>query len=78
MIDTLIYIGFFWMLVFQAVLFVSLNLPTPKNFKHKILKVLSTSKLIEYLMYAHLVSCLIAVFFYIDLSQQEGFHLHEK
>jgi len=46
MIDTLIYICFFWILVLEVVIFVILNLPTPKYFKGKIISFFSKNTLI--------------------------------
>lgn len=77
MIDA-IYIGFFWILVLETLIFVFLNLPTPKGFKSKLLNLLSHSRIISWLMYTHLIFCLLALFFYTDLSQSEEFYNTEK
>lgn len=77
MID-LLYGVFFWSLVLESVIFLFLNLPTPKGFKSTIINFLSTNKIVGYLIYAHLVFCLIALFFYLDLTQSQKFFLTEK
>lgn len=72
MIDA-VYMLFLWALALESVVFILLNIPTPRGIKGKMVNFLSTNKIVGYLMYAHLVFCVLALFFYFDLSQEESF-----
>jgi hypothetical protein len=74
----MLYIVFFWVLVIEAGIFLLLNAPTPRGFKGKLLNFLSNNKIITYVMYLHLGFCIIALFFYFDLMNEESFYHGEK
>ena len=78
MIAAMLYIGFFWVLVIEVVIFILLNAPTPRGFKGKVLNFLSNNKIIGYVMYLHLAFCALALFFYLDLANEEKFFTTEK
>ncbi len=78
MIAAMLYIVFFWVLVIEAGIFLLLNAPTPRGFKGKLLNFLSNNKIITYVMYLHLGFCIIALFFYFDLMNEESFYHGEK
>lgn len=67
MLDAFVYIFFFWALIGESAVFLLLNMPAPRGVKGKVLKFLSTNKIVSILMYAHLVFSLLAIFFYLDL-----------
>lgn len=67
----LVYYVFMWGLVVETVIFLFLNLPTPRGIKGKIVDFLATHRFVGYLMYLHLGCCILAAFFFFDLSQEE-------
>lgn len=74
MIDA-VYVVFLWALVAESIVFILLNIPTPRGAKGWMVNFLSTNKFVGYIMYAHLIFCILALFFYFDLSQEESFFL---
>ena len=78
MIAAMIYVGFFWLLIAEFLVFLLLTIPSPRGFKGKFINFLSSNKLIGKLMFVHLLMCLLAIFFYLDLSQSETFFNTEK
>lgn len=65
----LIYTGFFFLLVLEVILFLFLNLPTPKGWKGKIICFLNQNKSVKNIMRIHLGCCLIAGLFLVDCYQ---------
>lgn len=70
MLEELAYTFFFWALLGESFVFILLNMPAPKGVKGKVLKFLSTNKIVSILMYVHLLLSLIALFFFFDLANQ--------
>jgi hypothetical protein len=74
----LIYSGFFLVLLAEVVLFMFLNLPTPKGWKSKIIKFLNTNKSVKTVMKVHLGLCVISGLFFIDCMNKETKYQEEK
>lgn len=66
----LVYYFFFWVLAVEALVFVLLNIPTPRGFKGKLIDFLCTNTIVSYIMYGHIVLCILAVFFFFDLAEE--------
>jgi hypothetical protein len=65
----IVYVVFFWALIIETVLFIFLNIPSPTGVKGKIVNFLTTHRYVTFVMYLHLIFCILAAFFYLDLSQ---------
>lgn len=74
----LVYTLFFFVLILEVVVFLFLNLPTPRGWKGVIIRFLNTNKHIRTLMRGHLGLCLIAAFFMYDCYRQEKKYNDEK
>lgn len=72
------YFIFFWALIFQVVIFVLLSIASPLGIKGKIISLFTTHKSVGYILYFHLAFCILAAFFFLDLSQEEKHFLQEK
>jgi hypothetical protein len=62
-----IYILFFWILVLEIVVFLFLNMPSPKGWKGPVIRFLTTNKTVKQLLKIHLGLCVVAAFFFWDL-----------
>lgn len=74
----LAYSFFFVVLLFEVVVFLFLNLPTPHGWKAVIIKFLNTNKHVKSVMRLHLGCCLLAGFFYYDCYRQEAKYSLDK
>lgn len=70
-----IYIIFFWILVLEVLLFMFLNMPTPRGWKSKIIKFLINNKSIKTIMKLHLGCCFVAALFFYDCYRTENMFL---
>jgi hypothetical protein len=73
-----VYFIFFWFLILQALIFLFLNLPSPRGVKGKLINFISNHKHIGYVVYVHVAFCLLAGFFMMDLHQEETHFTQEK
>lgn len=62
----IIYTLFLFVLIIEVILFVFLNMPTPKGWKGKIAHFLHNNKTVQLMKKIHLAFCLIAVLFLLD------------
>ena len=69
---------FFFALVIEVVLFLFLNLPTPKGWKAVIMRFLNTNPKVRTMMRVHLGFCLLAGVFFVDSHNQEQRFRAEK
>jgi hypothetical protein len=61
-----IYAIFFWILVLEVLVFMFLNMPTPRGWKAKVIKFLIHNKTLKTIMKIHLGCCFIAALFFYD------------
>lgn len=73
-----VYVVFFWILVLEVIVFCFLNMPTPRGWKSKVIKVLTTSATVKTLMKIHLGCCLLAGLFFYDCYRTENMFQEEK
>jgi cytochrome b561 len=65
----IVYFTFFWALIVEVAIFFLLTVASPTGIKGKIISMFTTHKSIGYVLYVHLAFCILAAFFFIDLSQ---------
>ena len=69
---------FFFGLIVEVVLFLFLNLPTPRGWKSVIVRFLNTNPKVKSIMRAHLGFCLLAGVFFFNLHREENKYREEK
>ncbi len=67
----IIYVFFFWILVLEVVIFLFLNLPSPKGWKGTVVKFLTGSRTVKNLIKGHLIICTLAAIFFYDCMRTE-------
>jgi len=67
----LIYTGFFFVLVFEVLLFLFLNLPTPTGWKGAVVNFLSKNQKVKILLKVHLGCCILSALFFVDCMNRE-------
>jgi hypothetical protein len=60
----LAYITFLWVLVAEAIIFLLLTLPTPANYKARIIQAFMWSRTRAILLWVHLGMCVLASIFF--------------
>jgi hypothetical protein len=68
----LIYTGFFFILVIEVLLFLFLNLPTPKGWKGRTINFLSQNQSVRTLLKIHLGCCVLSALFFVDCMNRES------
>ena len=77
MIDA-IYILFFWLLIFEVILFLILALPFPDTLRRKIVNTFTKTSVMTFILRLHLGACILAALFFVDLYQTENMYTEEK
>ena len=72
------YIAFFWLLIFEVVLFLILSLPFPDTLRRKIVNTFTHTQMITFILRLHLGACILAAVFFVDLHQTENLFTEEK
>lgn len=66
------YIVFFWLLIFEVILFLILSLPFPDTLRRKIVNTFTKTDIIIFILRLHLGACFLAALFFVDLIQTEN------
>ena len=77
MIDA-IYILFFWLLIFEVLVFLLLALPFPDSLRKIIVNLFTKTNVMTLLLRLHLGACILAALFFVDLYQTENVYTEEK
>ena len=74
----LVYQVMFGVMVIEMIIFLFLNLPFPKTWKHGFFDNLTTSSFFKNAFKIQVVLCLVVIFLYVDLSRTESLYLRDK
>jgi hypothetical protein len=72
------YLLFFFILCLEVVLFLFLNLPTPRGWKSVVVRFINTNPHVATIIRAHIGLCIIAGVFYFNCYHEESRYRHEK